>query len=215
MAKLALKHSTLNRPDIHRPIITYTDVDGDTITISTHRELKEAFEQFVTHPSNTGLTPIVLRAQASFVKKQKDGSNNGMQRWSEAKLESLSFSKVNAETAKKGRKGAKWMQLQLVLDKLVTNMTDAVESLSKDVDDMRFRKTVQVPIAKVVTSKEKDELESTNVAKKQEIDKLENNSVTSENTCTSPLENDVSDGGAVISNIVVAKPDGGSWEVVS
>jgi len=213
LSKLALKHSTLARPGLHRPIITYTDVDGDTITISTHRELKEAFEQFVTHPSNTGLTPIVLRAQASFVKKQKDGVNNGMQRRMEENLEA--FSKVNAETAKKGRKGVKWMQLQLVLDKLVTNMTDAVENLSKDVDGMRSRKTVRVPIANVVTSMEKDELESTNVTKKQEIDKLENNSVTSESTCTSTLANVVSDGGAVISSNVAASPDGGSWEVVS
>jgi len=72
---LAFRHSTLNRPGIHRAIITYTDVDGDTITISTHRELTEAFEQFVTHPSYTDVTPIVLRAQVSFVKKQK-GANN-------------------------------------------------------------------------------------------------------------------------------------------
>jgi len=53
-------------------------VDGDTITISTHRELTEAFEQFVTHPSYTDVTPIVLRVQVSFVKNQKGGNNKAM-----------------------------------------------------------------------------------------------------------------------------------------
>jgi len=76
LSNLALKFSTLARPNLHRPIITYTDVDGDTITISTHRELKEAFEQFVvvTPASTTDTaTPIILRAQASFTKKWRGG----------------------------------------------------------------------------------------------------------------------------------------------
>lgn len=76
--RIALKHSTLMNPDIHITIITYTDVDGDTITISTHRELTEAFEQFVTHPSYKDVTPIVLRVQASFVKKRRGGNNRAM-----------------------------------------------------------------------------------------------------------------------------------------
>jgi len=188
-------------------------VDGDTITISTHRELKEAFEQFITHPSYTGVTPIVLRAQASFVKKQKDGANNRMQRRMEDNLEA--YSKANAETAKKGRNGVKWVQLQLVLDKLVTNMTDAVENLSKDVDGIRSRKVVRVPIAKVVATKEIDEPVNSNVTNDQEFDKIENKHVKYEGVCTSTSANVVSDGDAATSNNVAASLNGGSWEVVS
>lgn len=55
-------------------------MDGDTITISTHHELTEAFEQFVTHPSYTDVTPIVLRVQALFTKHQKGGANKEIPR---------------------------------------------------------------------------------------------------------------------------------------
>jgi len=133
---LAFKHSTLNRPGLHRAIITYTDVDGDTITISTHRELTEAFEQFVTHPSNTSTT-IVLRAQVSFV-KEKGGNNKVMLKKMEDNLEASL--KIDSETGNRGKKGMRRVQLQPVLDSLVTNMTEAVEKLFKDVEGMGPRK---------------------------------------------------------------------------
>jgi len=183
-------------------------VDGDTITISTHRELKEAFEQFITHPSNTGVTPIVLRVQASFVKKQTDGDNNGTEKRMKNNLEA--YSKVNAETGKSGRKGMKWMKLQLVLDKLVTNMTETVDNLSKDVDGIRTsprkgnwesRRAVRVPIAKAVATEEIDKLESTSVTN----ERLRKGN---ESKCTPNLANVVSDSSA-------ASPGNGSWEVVS
>jgi len=255
LSKFALKHSTLARPNLHRPIITYTDMDGDTITISTHRELKEAFEQFITHPSNTGVTPIVLRVQASFVKRQTDGDNNGMERrmkrmknnleanskvnaetgkkgsgLNEAFIQFIkkqtdgdnngmekrmennleAYSKVNAETGKRGRKGMKWVKLQLVLDKLVTNMTETIDNLSKDVDGIRTsprtgnwesRRAVRVPIAKAVVTEEIDKLESTIVTN----ERLRKGN---ESKGTPNLAN-------VVSDVNAASPGNGSWEVVS
>ena len=61
-----LKHSTLLCPKLHCTIVTYTDVDGDMITISTHCELNEVFEQFMNHLLNTDATLIVLRVQILF-----------------------------------------------------------------------------------------------------------------------------------------------------
>jgi len=77
---LAFRHSTLLRPDLHGAEVTYTDVDGDRITISTPHELQEAFEQLITHPSNTGVTPVVLRVQVTFIKGQKSVAEKRMER---------------------------------------------------------------------------------------------------------------------------------------
>jgi len=139
LVNIALRHCTLNRPDLHSAIVTYTDVDGDTITISTPHELQEAFEQFMTHPSNTGVTPVVLRAQVAFVKGRanvamqrrigrKCMANVAMQKKTEDDSEDKS--EMNRDPNKK--RGVKWVQLQHVLDSLVTNMAETVEQLAND-----------------------------------------------------------------------------------
>jgi len=157
LSNLALKHSTLLRPNLHCAIITYTDVDGDTITISTHRELKEAFEEFMNHPSNTDMAPIVLRAQVVFIKQHKCQANAVIQKNIELKykagvamqkatednsednvrINSEDNVKMNSMTDLRYRRGMKWVQLQLVLDSLVSSMTVTVEKLTNDVDEMR------------------------------------------------------------------------------
>jgi len=143
LSNLALKHSTLLRPNLHCTIVTYTDVDGDTITISTHRELKEAFEQFMNHPSNNtgGVTPIVLRVQVVFAKEQKCRANAVMQEATEDNSED--HVKMNSKTDRRCRMGMKWAQLQLVLDSLVSNMAMTVKKLTNDVDGMRSRERDQ------------------------------------------------------------------------
>jgi len=152
LVNAAFRHSTLLRPDLHSAIVTYTDVDGDTITISTPHELQEAFEQFIAQPSNTGVTPVVLRAQVTFVRekglKRKCMANVAMQRNTEDNSEEKSSEDkssedkssedkimTNLDTNKRGRNCAKWVQMKHALDSLVTNMTETVEKLAKDYDD--------------------------------------------------------------------------------
>jgi len=141
LVNLALAHSTLSRPDLNCAVVTYTDVDGDTITISTGYELEEAFEQFMTHPSSTGVTPVVLRVQVAFVKQRNCGLNVGMQRRVERKREanaamqertedkSEDKSEMNLDTNKRG---VKWVQLQHIFDSLLTNVAETAEQLAND-----------------------------------------------------------------------------------
>jgi len=133
-------------------------VDGDIITISTPHELQEAFEQFMTHPSNTGVTPVVLRVQVTFVKEQKCVAQKRLQRKftanvvmqkmtednpedesSEDKSSGEKFSKdkfmQNLDTNKRGRNGGKWVQLKHALESLVTNMAETVEKMANDCDN--------------------------------------------------------------------------------
>jgi Zinc finger, ZZ type./PB1 domain. len=59
---LVLRYSSsLQKTDVHRIIITYTDEDGDIITISSDQELEDAFSQFVDK------VPSVIRATVSMM----------------------------------------------------------------------------------------------------------------------------------------------------
>jgi len=66
LSDIALRYSTLSESKIHIVTVTYTDEDGDNITISTDDELTDAFEQFSTS------VPPIVRAKASF-KAEKNG----------------------------------------------------------------------------------------------------------------------------------------------
>jgi len=161
LSKLAFEYCTLARPDLHSATITYTDVDGDTITVSTPNELTEAFEQFVGHLPLPN-APIVLRAKAAFT-KEKRGEARAMM------LETVESNPVGRGNGRKHCKiegtgsngGKKWARLQLVLDSFVTNMTeivqgpyahdllvkkmgDTIEKLSKDIESMRPKKVDEV-----------------------------------------------------------------------
>jgi len=189
LCNLALRHSTLARPNLNRAIITYTDVDGDTITISTQHELQEAFEQFMTPLSTMDVTQLSLRAQVSFTRKQKFGPKREMEKRMDDNLRA--YSKVNTELAKRGRKGTKSVQLQLALDKHVKKTTENLENLSIDLEDVRPRK-----ITKMAATKETDKLESPNVTN-QRFGKG------NESVCTSNLVNLVSGSDASVSGNAV------------
>jgi len=153
LVNFAFRHSTLLRPNLHSAIVTYIDVDGDTITISTPHEIREAFEQFTTHPSNTGVTPVVLRVKVTFVKEQKCVTQKRMERKcmanvamqkrmddnpedksSEDKSSEDKFM-MDLDTNKRGRNGAKWVQMKHTLESLATNMTETVEKLANDYEN--------------------------------------------------------------------------------
>jgi len=133
-------------------------VDGDKITISTPLELQEAFEQFITHPSNTGVTPVVLRVQVTFVKGQKRLAQKRMERKRMANVAMQSRTEDNSEdkstddkssddkssqdkvmmnldTNKRGRNGAKWVQMKHALDSFGTDMVETVEKMAKDYEN--------------------------------------------------------------------------------
>jgi len=152
LSKLAFEYCTLARPDLHSATITYTDVDGDTITISTPNELTEAFEQFIGHLPLPN-APIVLRAKVTFIKEKRGGACVMMSETVERK-----HCKIDKTV---GNVGRKWARLQLVLDSFVTNMTeivqkpfapdllvkrmgDTIEKLSKDMESMRPKKAYEV-----------------------------------------------------------------------
>ncbi len=61
LVDLVLRYSSsLQKSDVHRIIITYTDEDGDVITISSDQELEDAFLQFADK------VPSVVRATVSI-----------------------------------------------------------------------------------------------------------------------------------------------------
>jgi len=157
LSKLAFEYCTLARPDLHSATITYTDVDGDTITISTPNELTEAFEQFIGHLPLPN-APIVLRAKVTFTKEKRGGARVMMSETVERK-----HCKIDGTG---GNGGRKWARLQLVLDSFVTNMTeivqepyapdllvknmcDTIEKLAKDIESMRPKKVNEVVNADV------------------------------------------------------------------
>jgi len=68
LSRLAFEYSTLT-DQRHRVIITYTDVEGDIITISTDHELTAAFDQL--RETRSVVMPRSIRVQASFGSKQR------------------------------------------------------------------------------------------------------------------------------------------------
>lgn len=71
LSRLAFQYSTLT-DHRHCVIITYTDVEGDTITISTDHELTAAFEQL--RETRSVVMPRSIRVQASFARRRRLGS---------------------------------------------------------------------------------------------------------------------------------------------
>lgn len=103
LSKMAFEYCALPRPKLQVVNITYIDVDGDTITISTDNELTEAFEQFAVQGPDV---QIVIRAKATFKRMWRgDGEPEG-------------------RCVKMG----KFANLQVLLDSFVTNMTDIVQT---------------------------------------------------------------------------------------
>lgn len=143
LSAMALQHSNLSDKNLHRVTVTYTDEDGDTITISTDDELKDAFEQFAES------APPILRAKASFdsVRDEKK-LMKGLK---------TAVSEIG-ETVKKGGQNKKVDQIQGVLESFVTILTQAVDSLAKNVDDIKQKKKSRSkPVPQVIRTTEKNE----------------------------------------------------------
>jgi len=128
LSEMALEYSNLSDLKIRRVTVTYTDEDGDSITISTDDELTDAFEQFATR------VPPVVRAKASFeVKKDAKKIVKDLK-------EAVSEIGETAKEDEGGNKKPKADQMQGVLDSFLTMLTQAVDSLSKNVEGMQQRK---------------------------------------------------------------------------
>lgn len=146
LSEMALEHSNLSDSKLHCVTVTYTDEDGDTITISTDDELADAFEQFATR------VPPIVRAKAFFdLEKDEKEIVKGLKQ---------AVSEIG-ETAKKGGNGShnktKVDQMQGVLESFVTILTQAVESLSTNMDGIKQRKKNRSKtVPRVVRAKERD-----------------------------------------------------------
>lgn len=123
LSEMALEHSSLYDSKIYRVTVTYTDEDGDSITISTDDELTDAFEQFAAR------VPPIVRAKASFeVEKDSKRIVKGLKQ---------AVTEIG-ETAKSSE--TKVGQMQVVLDSFLMILNQAVDTLSKNVDGMQQRK---------------------------------------------------------------------------
>merc|ERR1712165_18544 len=134
---------------------TYTDEDGDVITISTDDELAEAFEQFVND------TPPVLRAGASLRKKVKAKNTDvpvpivaGSMSKREEEV-AVETKQVNVPPANKPTSAPTATdELQDVLENFVGVLTVAVNTLTKNVPedlskaDVAIEKALDVPVRK-------------------------------------------------------------------
>lgn len=146
LSEMALEHSNLSDSKLHCVTVTYTDEDGDTITISTDDELADAFVQFATR------VPPIVRAKAFFdLEKDEKEIVKGLKQ---------AVSEIG-ETAKKGGNGShnktKVDQMQGVLESFVTILTQAVESLSNNMDGIKQRKKNRSKtVPRVVRAKERD-----------------------------------------------------------
>lgn len=123
LSEMALEYSSLSDSKLHRVTVTYTDEDGDTITISTDDELTDAFEQFATR------VPPIVRAKASF-QVEKDSKKI-------VKELKQAISAVG-EMAKGDE--AKVGQIQDVLESFLTILNQTDDSSSINVEGMKQRK---------------------------------------------------------------------------
>jgi len=124
LSNMALEFSDLADSKIERFRVTYTDEDGDNITISTDDELTDAFEQFITR------VPPIVRAKASFqVENKKNGKKvaNGLKQ-------------AVSEIGDTVRNGDGANQMQDVLDSFMTVLSQAVDSFSKNMDGVQQQK---------------------------------------------------------------------------
>jgi len=132
LSEMALQYSNLLGSKLHRVTVTYNDEDGDIITISTDEELTDAFEQFSTR------VPPIVRAKASFnVEKNGEKIVNGLKQ---------AVSEIT-ETVKNGDgddKKSKANQVQDILDSFMTILTQAVDTLSKNIDGAKQSKKKRV-----------------------------------------------------------------------
>lgn len=117
LSDMAVKYGNITDTKLLCVTITYTDEDGDSITISTDDELADAFEQFATR------VPPIVRAKASF-DVQKDPTNivNDLKQ---------AVSEIG-ETAKSNT--PKMDQMQGALESFVMLLTQAADILSKNVE---------------------------------------------------------------------------------
>lgn len=140
LSEMALEYSNLSETNamvssiikseskLPRVTVTYTDEDGDSITVSTDDELTDAFEQFATR------VPPIIRAKASF--EVKKDAKKIVERLKKA------ISDID-DTVKEGEGGNTKPKVELmqgVLDSFLTMLTQAVDSLSKNVEGMQQRK---------------------------------------------------------------------------
>jgi len=116
LSDMALKYSDLTDTKLHCVTVTYTDEDGDSITISTDDELADAFEQFASR------VPPIVRAKASFVRKGNTNIVNDLKQ---------AVSEIG-ETAKSN--SPKMDQMQGALESFVMLLTQAADILSKNVE---------------------------------------------------------------------------------
>jgi len=125
LSEMALQYSNLSDSKLHCVTVTYTDEDGDIITISTDDELTDAFEQFSTR------IPPIVRAKASF-KVKKDGKNimNGLK-------QAVSEISETVKNADGDDKKSKVNQAQDILDSFMTVLTQAIDTLSKNMEGVK------------------------------------------------------------------------------
>lgn len=156
--------------------VTYTDEDGDVITISTDDELAEAFGQFVNH------TPPVLRASASLRKKTKAKNSDTpvpsvVESKKVEKKVPVETKRVKVPPADKPTSAPTGTdELQDVLENFVGVLTVAVNTLTKNVPedlskaDEAIEKALHVPVRKdvdCVKSQNKEEDKSVEMNKSE------------------------------------------------
>lgn len=147
LTTLALKHS-FPCTRLYHPVVTYIDVDGEDITISTDRELTEAFEQLVEHPENTGVIAAVLRMKVVFVRNRN----------------------VRAGDIEIGER---WAHLHVVFDSLVMNMKNMMDEILKDAEELRFCSQKKFSSEPVVTN-EGDKTPIDDLVLVDDVNKVEN-----------------------------------------
>jgi len=122
LSNMALEYRDIADLKVERVSVTYTDEDGDNITISTDDELADAFEQFATR------VPPIVRAKASF-QVEKNG-----------KKIVKGLKQAVSEIGDTVKNGDGPNQMQDVLDSFMTILTQAVDSFSKNLDGTQQQK---------------------------------------------------------------------------
>jgi len=128
LSEMALQYSNLSDSKLHHVAVTYYDEDGDIITISTDDELTDAFEQFSTR------IPPIVRAKASFQVEK-----NGEKIVNELK-QAVSEITETVQNANDNDKKSKVNQAQDILDSFMTILTQAVDTLSKNMEGAKQNK---------------------------------------------------------------------------
>lgn len=145
LVSMALKYQSITSdipPEEYHVAVTYTDEDGDCITISTDDELAEAFEQYVDK------VPPILRAHAS-VKHVGNTTTNNRQKVNKKKKDYLknlrqAVSEMD-ETARNASSKPKAEHMQNALESFVTILGQAVDSLAKNVEHLQKKNSAKGP----------------------------------------------------------------------